>query len=162
MTQKAKTIYKKIQLNDNNPTHQELSIYREGDVYQVNIKNPSPTPYASLHISAHHYTALFHYGLVERFNSLTFISETNNGLDSWDEAILPHSQLKPFLDMLKKELESLQTMSDENVMIGWIEEPEKISFWRKIKIEQFKAFVLALIDFTEEALEKERDLEFVL
>jgi hypothetical protein len=156
------SVYKKIQLQDNNPLHKELSIYREGTVHQIDIEDSKHTIYESLSISAHDYTALFHYGIVERLNTLKFISETDHGLDSWDEAILPKSEVAKLIDLLQKELTELEEKSHENVMVGWVDDPEKISFWRQIDTDNFKRFLIRLINFTENALKSNRDMEFVM
>ena len=82
-----------IIIDDNSLIHRELSIYRSGTINRVRLQDRSYNTYASLEIDAHNYAAFFHYGLPELLNSLPFISESNNGLDSWDEAFLHNSSL---------------------------------------------------------------------
>ncbi len=157
-----KSVYKKIQLDDSKKLHRELSIYREGTIHHINIQDESHVTYASLAISAHNYAALFHYGIIERLNALPFISETNNGLDSWDEAILPHAMLNQLTELLTNELKSLEQKEDENIMLGWVEKPEKISFWRQIHITEFRGFMTELIVFCNSAITRSYDIEFIL
>ena len=97
-----------------------------------------------------------------RLNALPFISETNNGLDSWDEAILPNAMLNQLTELLTNELKSLAQKEDENIMLGWVEKPEKISFWRQIHITEFKGFMTELIEFCNSAITRSYDIEFIL
>jgi hypothetical protein len=71
----------RILINDSNPEHRKLSIYRTGIINRVRLQDKTYTIYHSLDIDAHNYAALFHYGLVESLNKLPFLSETSNGLD---------------------------------------------------------------------------------
>lgn len=154
--------YKKIWLDDTLPEHWELSIYRKGTVNFIRLTDQSYTVYNALAISAHDYAALFHFSIIEELNALPFISETNNGLDSWDESFLPNSHIARMIVILKDALTKLTRSQDEDIMLGWQDAPEKLSYWRRITVCDFRKFLEKLITFSEEALAGNYDLEFIL
>ncbi|NTW49420.1 MAG: hypothetical protein HGB19_06785 [Chlorobiales bacterium] len=154
--------YKKIWIDDALAEHRELSIYRKGTVNFVRLTDQAYTVYNSFAIPAHDYAALFHFGIIEELNALPFLSETDNGLDSWDESFLPNSHIGRMVQILNAALAKLSVAQDEEIMLGWQDAPEKLSYWRKITAEDFREFLEKLIGFCEEALRDGYDLEFIM
>ena len=151
-----------ILLNDNNPLHQELSIYRTGSINHIKLTDRSYHTYGVLEIDGHNYAALFHYELPAHLNSLPFISESNNGLESWDEAILHHSALPELLLLLEQQKNIICTKKIETIIVGWQDQPVGIAYLRTIDPTQFLHFFALLQAFIQQALANQFDLEFVL
>ncbi len=151
-----------IQIDDTNPLHRELPIYRTGSVGAVRLSDAAYQVYDTLDINAHDMAALFHYGVVEALNSLRFISESDNGLDSWDEAFLPAAQIGGMVEILEGFLPAIAGRATERVLLGWQDDPEKIAYWRSLDPERAAAFVGELRDFACQAAANGHDLEFIL
>lgn len=162
-----------ILIDDANPLHRELPIYRSGQINAVRLSDGDYRTYASLDISAHDMAALFHYGVIEAMNSLRFISESGKGLDSWDEAFLPSGQLPAMLRIIGDGIEAISQKEPERVLLGWHEVPEEnrlapdgvpegIAYWREIDPGKAVDFLGRLTDFATDAAEKGFDLEFIL
>lgn len=151
-----------ILLDDQNPLHRELPIYRSGTIGAVRLADKRYKVYDSMEISAHDYTALFHYGVIEQLNALPFISESNNGLDSWDEAFLPSEATGRMNEIIDGCIGEIGEKSPEKVMLGWQDAPERIAYWREIKPEKTIEFLRKLKDFTAKAADEGYDLEFIL
>jgi hypothetical protein len=151
-----------ILVDDTNSLHRELPIYRTGQTGAVRLADSSYKVYRSMEISAHDLAAMFHYGLIEALNTLPFISEANNGLDSWDEAFLPSSHIPALVRILDDFIALLKTKAPEKVMLGWQDDPERIAYWRSIDPEQATTFLLKLKQFALEASSGNFDLEFIL
>ncbi|ACF12769.1 conserved hypothetical protein [Chloroherpeton thalassium ATCC 35110] len=155
-------MYRKIFIDDENAAHRELSIYRKGHVNAIRLNDEGYFVYQSLPISAHNYAALFHYNSIDALNALPFISETKNGLDSWDEAYLPNTLLEKLIGILGDELDAHRETKPEEIMLGWQDSPEKISYWRVISPTEFCSFLESLMAFVKEAQTTGYDLEFIL
>jgi hypothetical protein len=151
-----------ILIDDHNPLHRELPIYRAGQVGTVRLDDSDYRVYSSMDISAHDLAALFHYGVVEALNALPFISESNNGLDSWDEAFLPSASIGPMRRIIDGAIETLGTKSPERVILGWQDDPEKIAYWRALDPETAADFLRELRNFLSAAATGGYDLEFIL
>lgn len=151
-----------IILDDTNPLHRELAIYRTGNIGTVRLSDNSYRVYSSLDIDAHDLAALFHYGIIEALNTLPFISESGNGLDSWDEAFLPAATTSGLLRIIEPFLERLEKEKPQRILIGWQDEPQKIGYWRQIDPERSIAFLRRLKAFASEAATEGFDLEFLL
>jgi len=151
-----------ILLDDQNPLHRELPIYRSGKIGAVRLADKSYKVYDSMEISAHDYTALFHYGVIEQLNALPFISESNNGLDSWDEAFLPSGAIGRMIEIIDEFVGEISGKSPEKVMLGWQDEPERIAYWREIDPEKTIDFLRKFQEFAAKVQEEEYDLEFIL
>ncbi|NTU57982.1 MAG: hypothetical protein HGB00_03565 [Chlorobiaceae bacterium] len=151
-----------ILLDDENPLHRELPIYRAGQVGTVRLDDSDYKVYASIDISPHDLAALFHYGVAEALNALPFISESNNGLDSWDEAFLPSASIGGMLKIIDGCIENIGSKSPERVMLGWQDDPVKIAYWRALDPDKAVGFLRKLRDFAVEAAEGGYDLEFIL
>jgi hypothetical protein len=100
--------------------------------------------------------------VVEALNTLPFISESNNGLDSWDEAFLPSASIGAMMRIIDGAIESLETKSPERVMLGWQDDPEKIAYWRALDPETAVDFLRKLRNFLSAAATGGYDLEFIL
>lgn len=151
-----------ILLDDQNPLHRDLPIYRKGTIGTVKLADKSYKVYDSLEISAHDYTALFHYGVIEQLNALPFISESNNGLDSWDEAFLPSGAINRMIEIIDEFVGEISGKSPEKVMLGWQDDPERIAYWREIDPEKTIDFLRKFQEFAAKVQEEEYDLEFIL
>jgi hypothetical protein len=162
-----------ILIDDSNPLHRELPIYRSGQVGCVRLADSNYRVYTSLEITAHDMAAMFHYGVVEALNSLPFISEANNGLDSWDEAFLPSGQIGSMIGIVRECMDGLAGKACERVLLGWHDYPGQdgrdeeavpsgIAYWRTIDPVKTAGFLERLIGFAEEAAREGYDLEFVL
>ena len=151
-----------ILIDDRNPLHRELPIYRAGQIGTVKLGDKEYKVYGSIDICAHDMAALFHYGVIEALNALPFISEANNGLDSWDEAFLPSASIQPMTKIIDGFIETIGTKSPEKVMLGWQDDPERIAYWRALDPQKSVDFLVKLRDFSEEAAAEGYDLEFIL
>ncbi|RXK84940.1 hypothetical protein EST62_08340 [Chlorobaculum sp. 24CR] len=151
-----------IRLDDLNPLHRELPIYRTGQLGAVRLSDGEYRLYDSLEIPAHDHAALFHYGVIERLNALPFISESNNGLDSWDEAFLPSGAIGKMIEMIDGCIEGISGKTPEKVMLGWQDDPERIAWWREVNPDRTIAFLRKLKDFAAKAANGGYDLEFIL
>ncbi len=151
-----------ILIDDTNPLHRELSIYRTGTINRVRLNDSEYRTYGTLEISAHDHTALFHYDLVESLNALTFVSETGHGLDSWDEAFLHNSQLEKMLSILRKAEQKIDPGKKEKTLLGWQDTPAAAAYWREIDPRIFLRFLDELKPFVSESIEGSYDLEFIL
>ena len=149
-----------ILLDDNNPEHRELSICRTGTINRINLNDSKYQVYASFCIDVHNYAALFHYGIIEAMNELHFISESGNGLDSWDEAFLHHSALSALLPIIRRCCESIDPQKKETILLGWQNQPVGVAWLRMIDPVKTAGF---LRDFDTFIVESEGfDLEFIL
>ena len=151
-----------ILIDDNSPIHRELSIYRTGTINRVRLQDAAYATYGSLAIDAHNYAALFHYGLPEALNHLPFISESNNGLDSWDEAFLHHSSLNGMRLIVEELISMIDTNKHETILLGWQDKPIGIAYYRDVDPARFVAFLEDVICFVVGAAEAGYDLEFIL
>ncbi|PWW82570.1 hypothetical protein CR164_05035 [Prosthecochloris marina] len=149
-------------IDDANPEHRELSIYRTGAINRVCLNDSEYRTYGTLEISAHNHTALFHFDIVESLNELPFVSETGHGLDSWDEAFLHHSQLEKMLSILAKAEQKIDSQKKEKTLLGWHDTPIAAAYWRTIDPKEFLTFLNKLKTFVSETIEKDYDLEFIL
>ncbi|MCW8795626.1 MAG: hypothetical protein OQK67_01010 [Chlorobium sp.] len=151
-----------ILIDDKNPVHRELSIYRTGEISRIRLSDTEYRTYGTLAISAHNHTALFHFDLIESLNALPFISETGQGLDSWDEAFLDHSQLEKMLGILREAERKIEPEKKEKALLGWHDKPLAAAYWREIDPKEFLEFLEELKTFAGKAMEEKYDLEFIL
>ncbi|NTW82100.1 MAG: hypothetical protein HGB36_01860 [Chlorobiaceae bacterium] len=151
-----------IFIDDNNPDHLALSIYRTGVINRIHLDDSTYKTYGSFDIDAHDYSALFHYGIAETLNGLPFMSETGNGFDSWDEAYLHNSSLAVFEKILAEAAAEMEPDSRERILLGWQDQPASVAYLRKIDSSKFIAFLDALRLFTAESAAEGYDLEFIL
>jgi len=152
----------RILIDDDNPIHRELSIYRTGTINRVRLLDISYKTYASLEIDAHNYAAFFHYGLPELLNGLPFISESGNGLDSWDEAFLHNSSLRSMKKIIEECKVSIDPAHHETILLGWHDKPVGVAYFRDIDPGLFAEFLGTLSGFVDESAEAGCDLEFIL
>ncbi len=152
----------RILFDDNNPEHLELSIYRTGRINRVRLQDKSYKTYCSLEIGAHDYAAFFHYDLPEVLNRLPFISESGNGLDSWDEAFLHHSSLESMSQIIAERMASIDTEHHEIILLGWQDQPVGVAYFREIDPARFLDFLGKLRAFVDESVTEGCDLEFIL
>jgi len=150
-----------ILIDDADPRHRELSIYRQGTINRVMLEDSGYRVYSSIAIDAHNYAALFHYGLADALGSLPFMSESGNGLDSWDEAFLHCSSLKAMLNIIAGERKKIDPQNPETILLGWQEEPPA-AFLREIDPNRFLSFLNELSLFVRATVKEEADLEFIL
>ncbi|NTV66080.1 MAG: hypothetical protein HGB06_00040 [Chlorobaculum sp.] len=151
-----------ILIDEENLQHRELPIYRAGTVGSVKLSDSEYKVYDSLEIDAQSYAALFHYGVIEALNALPFISESNNGLDSWDEVFLASANIGAMRGIIDNCIETIGGKSPERIMLGWQDDPERIAYWREIDPAKTLDFLRQLRDFAARAAEKGCDLEFIL
>ncbi len=151
-----------ILIDDTSPVHRELSIYRTGTINQVRLQDTSYKPYSSLEIDAHNYAAFFYYGIPELLNNLPFISESNNGLDSWDEAFLNNSNLGRMKKIIAESMASIDPEHHETILLGWQDQPIGVAYFRDIDPARFLVFLAKLGVFVEESVTEGYDLEFML
>jgi hypothetical protein len=151
-----------IIIDDTNPEHLALSICRFGRINRVRLGDSSYTAYGSLEIGAHDYAALFHYGIIEALNRLPFLSETGNGLDSWDEAFLHSSSLPAMLSIIETSAAAIKPEAGERILLGWQDSPERVAYLRDIDPAAFLSFIDMLVKFTGESAAEGYDLEFLL
>jgi len=151
-----------ILINDSNPEHRELSIYRTGTVNRIRLQDKTYTTYCSLAMDSHDYAAFFHYGMAEALNKLPFLSESNNGLDSWDEAFLHNSRLELMNSIIDECTASINPENKEIILLGWQDQPLRTAYFRDIDPARFLAFIVDLKQFVEESKAQGCDLEFML
>ena len=151
-----------ILINDSNSEHRELSIYRTGTVNRIRLQDKTYTTYNSLAIDAHDYAAFFHYGIAEALNKLPFLSENNNGLDSWDEAFLHNSSLKSMISIIDERITAIDPENKETILLGWQDQPLRLAYLREIDPTKFLAFLVLLKQFIEKSEAQGCDLEFIL
>ncbi len=151
-----------ILIDDNSPIHRELSIYRTGTINRVRLQDTSYKAYGTLEIDAHNYAAFFHYGLPELLSNLPFISESGNGLDSWDEAFLHSSSLGSMNTIIDERIASIDPEHHETILLGWHDQPVGVAYFRDIDPGRFIEFLGTLRKFVEESSEEKYDLEFIL
>jgi hypothetical protein len=151
-----------ILIDDSNPLHRELPIYRSGQVGAVRLADGDYRVYSSIEISAHDMAAMFHYGVVEALNTLPFVSESNNGLDSWDEAFLPSGQIGGMAKIIDECIEAIACKEPERVLLGWQDDPARIAYWRALDPARTLEFLGRLRDFAAKAATQSYDLEFIL
>ncbi len=152
----------RILIDDNSPVHRALSIYRTGAINRVQLQDISYKAYSSLEIDAHDYAAFFHYGLPELLNRLPFISESGNGLDSWDEAFLHNSSLGSMKKIIDERMASIDLEHHETILLGWQDQPVGVAYFRDIDPGRFAVFLGKLSRFVEESADAGCDLEFIL
>ncbi len=153
---------RQILIDDSNPLHRELSIYRTGSINRVRLQDETYKTYSTLELSAHDYAALFHYGMTEALNSLTFISESGNGLDSWDEAFLPSGSLAAMQKIIREGIDRITPGKEELILLGWQDQPVGATYLRKIDSDAFLEFLASLLQFVDGAAKEGYDLEFIL
>jgi hypothetical protein len=151
-----------ILIDDSSPLHRELPIYRTGSIGTIRLSDSEYKVYASIEITGHDLAALFHYGVVEACNALPFISESGNGLDSWDEAFLPAGNIPALIRIIETSANRIKPGEPERVLLGWQDDPEKIAYWRQIDPERTIGFLGRLKDFADEAGRQGYDLEFIM
>lgn len=151
-----------ILIDDQNALHRELPIYRAGQISTVKLSDSEYKVYDSMEINAHDYAALFHYSIIEALNALPFISESKNGLDSWDEAFLASASIGAMIGIIDHSIEKIAGKNAERIVLGWQDDPERIAYWREIDPEKTLDFLRKLRDFAATATEKGYDLEFIL
>ena len=151
-----------ILINDSNPEHRELSIYRTGKVNRVRLQDKTYTIYHTLEMDAHDYAAFFHYGIAEALNKLPFLSESSNGLDSWDEAFLHNSSLGSMNRIIEERKAAINPEKKEIILLGWHDQPLRVAYLREIDPAKFLAFIATLKQFVEESEAQGCDLEFIL
>ena len=151
-----------ILIDDNNAEHRDLSIYRTGKINRVRLEDKAYKIYSSIDIDAHDYAAFFHYGFAEALNTLPFISESNNGLDSWDEAFLHNSSLARMNSIIEERLKSINPETKEMSLLGWQDQPIGVAYLRDLNPAKFLAFLQTLMQFIAESEAEGFDLEFML
>ena len=151
-----------ILINDSNPEHRELSIYRTGKVNRIRLQDTTYTTYNSLEMDGHNYAAFFHYGIAEALNKLPFLSESSNGLDSWDEAFLHNSSLQSMIRIIDECSATINPEKKEIILLGWHDQPVRVAYLREIDPARFLAFISTLKQFVEESHAQGCDLEFIL
>ncbi len=151
-----------ILIDDNNAAHRELSIYRTGSINSVRLQDATYKIYRSMEIGAPDYAAFFHYGFPEALNQLPFISESNNGLDSWDEAFLHNSSLAMMKSILDECATAINTEKHEMILLGWQDQPVGVAYLRDLDPARFLAFLGTLRQFVAESESDGYDLEFIL
>ncbi len=151
-----------IHIDDDNPRHRELSIYRTGTINRVRLTDSAYRTYGTLKLSAHNHTALFHYGIIESLNELPFVSESGHGLDSWDEMFLHHSQLEKMVSILEEEAKKITPEKKEKTLLGWHDSPVAAAYWRILDPPEFLDFIGKMTLFVRESIEGNYDLEFIL
>jgi len=151
-----------ILIDDNNAAHRDLSIYRTGSINSVRLQDTTYKIYRSMEIGAPDYAAFFHYGFPEALNQLPFISESNNGLDSWDEAFLHNSSLALMKSILDECATSINSEKHEMILLGWQDQPVGVAYLRDLDPTRFLAFLGTLRQFVEESEAEGYDLEFIL
>ncbi|MBM3162159.1 MAG: hypothetical protein FJZ79_02265 [Chlorobi bacterium] len=151
-----------ILIDDLNPGHRELSIYRTGTVNRVRLGDSAYRAYRSLPIDAHDYAALFHYGIIEACNALPFLSESGNGLDSWDEAFLHRSNLGRLVAILSDAAGKIDRQKSETIVLGWQDQPMTVAYLRRIDPLKTVDFLEKLLLFVRESEDEGYDLEFIL
>jgi len=151
-----------ILLDDSNPEHRNLSIWRKGVINRVRLEDKSYRAYGSMEIDAHDYAAMFHFNVAEVLNALAFISESGNGLDSWDESFLHNSSLGAMKRIIGECRAGIEPDKSETILLGWQDQPVSVAYMRNIDTSRFLAFLDTLMQFVEETEAEGCDLEFIL
>ncbi len=151
-----------ILIDDNNAEHRELSIYRTGSINRVRLQDKTYKIYRSMEIGAPDYAAFFHYGFPEALNRLPFLSESNNGLDSWDEAFLDNSSLALMNSIIDECQSAINPEKRERILLGWQDQPVGVAYLRDLDPARFLAFLQTLRQFIAESEAEGYDLEFML
>ncbi|NTW94644.1 MAG: hypothetical protein HGB27_08215 [Chlorobiaceae bacterium] len=151
-----------ILIDDLNPEHRELSICRSGAINRIRLEDTDYRVYAALEIDAHDYAALFHYRVIEACNALTFLSESANGLDSWDEAFLHRSNLARLAAILSDAAGKIDRQKSETIVLGWQDQPVAVAYLRRIDPLKTLEFLEKLLSFVRESEKEGCDLEFIL
>ena len=151
-----------ILIDDNNAEHRDLSIYRTGRLNQVRLQDKAYKIYHSMKMGAPDYAAFFHYGFPEALNRLPFISESNNGLDSWDEAFLHNSSLALMNNIIDECAKSINPEKNEMILLGWQDQPIGVAYLRDLNPTRFLAFLQTLMQFIAESEAEGYDLEFIM
>ncbi len=151
-----------IVIDDNNAEHRDLSIYRIGRINRIRLEDKIYKIYHSLDIGAPDYAAFFHYGFPEALNQLPFLSESNNGLDSWDEAFLHNSSLAMMNTIIETCITAINPEKQETILLGWQDQPIGVAYLRHLDPAGFLAFLKSLRQFIAESEAKGYDLEFIL
>jgi hypothetical protein len=151
-----------ILIDDNNAEHRNLSIYRTGKINRVRLEDKAYKIYSSIEIDAHDYAAFFHYGFPEALNTLPFLSESKNGLDSWDEAFLHTSSLSLMNKIIDEHLKGINPEQKEMILLGWQDQPVGVAYLRDLDPARFLAFLKTLRQFVAESEAEGYDLEFML
>ncbi len=151
-----------ILIDDNNAAHRDLSIYRNGQINRIRLRDTIYKIYHSIEIGAPDYAAFFHYGFPEALNQLPFISESNNGLDSWDEAFLHNSSLAMMNTILGECATAINPKKHEMILLGWQDQPVGVAYLRDLDPARFLAFLGTLRQFVSESEAEGYDLEFIL
>jgi len=151
-----------ILVDDGNPEHRQLSICRSGTINRIRLEDPNYRVYASLEIDPHDYAALFHYRVIEACNALPFLSESSNGLDSWDEAFLHRSNLGRLAAILSDAAGKIGQQKSETIVLGWQDQPVAVAYLRKIDPQKTLEFLEKLLLFVSESEKEGCDLEFIL
>lgn len=154
--------YRKVFLDESVEDHRRLAIYRTGTVNAVRLADAGYVIYESLPIPFRVYAALFHFGVIDELNRLNFVSETGNGLDSWDESYLNHAQIPALHQILNDAGLRLRKVPNEEVMLGWQDAPEQISYWISVDGGETEMFLESLKNFIAQAALKRCDIEFIL
>ncbi|MEI6848282.1 MAG: hypothetical protein WCK32_09725 [Chlorobiaceae bacterium] len=151
-----------ILIDDNNPAHRELSIYRIGSINRIYLQDKTYKTYSTIKIDAHDYAAFFHYGITESLNTLPFLSESGNGLDSWDEAFLHNSSIVSMNKIISECRTTINPEKNDIILLGWQNQPIGIAYQRKIESKRFLDFLDTLEQFVSESAVRGYDLEFIL
>jgi hypothetical protein len=151
-----------ILIDDSKAEHRDLSIYRTGRINRVRLEDKEYRIYHSMEIGAPDYAAFFHYGFPEVLNRLPFLSESNNGLDSWDEAFLHNSSLALMNSIIDKHLTSINPEKHEMILLGWQDQPIGVAYLRDLDPARFLAFLKVLKEFIATSEAEGYDLEFIL
>ena len=151
-----------IVIDDNNAEHRDLSIYRIGRINRIRLEDKIYKIYHSLDIGAPDYAAFFHYGFPEALNQLPFLSESNNGLDSWDEAFLHNSSLAMMNTIIDACVTAINPEKHEMILLGWQDQPVGVAYLRDLDPARFLAFLRTLRQFIAESEAEGYDLEFIL
>ncbi len=151
-----------ILIDDNNAAHRDLSIYRTAKINKVRLEDKAYKIYGSIELDAHNYAAFFHYNFPEALNPLPFISESNNGLDSWDEAFLHNSSLAMMNAIIDVCVTAINPEKHEMILLGWQDQPVGVAYLRDLDPARFLAFLRTLRQFIAESEAEGYDLECIL
>ena len=151
-----------ILIDDSKAEHRDLSIYRTGRINRVRLEDKEYRIYHSMEIGAPDYAAFFHYGFPEVLNRLPFLSESNNGLDSWDEAFLHNSSLAMMNAIIDVCVTAINPENHEMILLGWQDQPVGVAYLRDLDPARFLAFLKTLRQFVEESEAEGYDLECIL
>ncbi len=151
-----------ILIDDSNAEHRNLSIYRPGKINRIRLEDKAYKIYCSIELDAHNYAAFFHYDFPAILNTLPFLSESKNGLDSWDEAFLHNSSLALMNNIIAERVKSINPEKKEMILLGWQDQPVGVAYIRDLDPARFLAFLKALRQFIAESEAEGYDLEFML